>query len=117
MKRAPYFAAIVERQHRNPRFSWRLIATGTQSERWGRAQYWMRPGWPGGTLLVPDADPLSIRWPRGTAIVDATNQPGQIVERLARALIRDGCTHAVLIDVADPTRSTHVKRLRQQVAA
>ncbi len=116
-RRCPFFGEITERQHRNPRFSWRLFAAGAASERWRQAQLWMRSSWPGATLLLPDTDPMSVRWAPGTVIADATNQPSEIVQRLAQALLRDGCTHVLFVDLADPSRSTHVKRSPQQVAA
>jgi hypothetical protein len=80
-------------------------------------QEWLRPGWPGGTLLLPDADPLAIRWPPGSCLADITDQPGEIVHALAQALIRDGVEHALLIDTRTPTRTVHVKPMPQQVAA
>ena len=117
MKRAPFFAEILERQRRNPRFSWRLIAAGTPSERWRRAQLWMRAGWPGGTLLLPDTDPLSIRWPPGSCVADISGLPGALAQRLAQAVLRCGVEHVLFVDVADPTRTMHVKPLPQRVAA
>ena len=116
-RRCPFFGEIAERQHRNPQQSWRLFAAGAARARWRQAQLWMRTGWPGGTLLLPDADPASLRWPPGTCIADVSGLPGEIVHAVALALIRDHVTHAVLIDLADTARTTHIKPLPAQVAA
>ena len=77
----------------------------------------MRTGMPGGTLLPSGTDPLSIRWPAGSAIVDVTNQAADLVRCLAQALARDGVTHAVLVDLENPARTLHVKPQPQRVAA
>ncbi len=108
-RRCPYFAEIVERQHHNPQQSWRLFAAGDARARWRQARLWMRPGWPGASLLLPDTDPLSIRWPAGSAIVDVTNQAADLVRCLAQALARDGVTHALLADLQTPARSFHLR--------
>ncbi len=116
-RRCPYFVDVSERQRINPRQSWRLFGGAPASERWRQARAWMRPGMPGATLLLPDADPLAIRWPPGSCLADITDQPGEIVHALAQALIRDGVEHALLIDTRTPTRTVHVKPMPQQVAA
>ena len=77
----------------------------------------MRPTWPGATLLPPDADPLALRWAPGSVIADVTDQPGDLVQRLAQALVRDGVTHALLVDLENPARTLHVKPQPQRVAA
>ena len=79
----------------------------------------MRTGMPGGTLLPSGTDPLAVRWPSGSAIVDVSDQPGALVQRLAQAMIRDGVEHAVLVDMRTPSRTVHVKvaPAPQQVAA
>lgn len=69
------------------------------------------------TLLPPGADPLALRWPACSVVADVTGLAGDVVRALAEALVRDGCTHAVLIDLADMARTVHVKPLPQQVAA
>ena len=77
----------------------------------------MRAGLPGGTLLLPDADPAALRWPAGTCIADVSGQGAEIVRALAQALVRDGVTHALLVDLENPARTLHVKPQPQRVAA
>ena len=115
MKRCPYFAPLAARAAAEPSFSYRIFASGRLAARWRLANDWNRFS-PRATLLADD-DPLGVRWPPGSAIVDATNQPGEIVHALAQALIRDNCTHALFVDLADSTRSFHCKRSPQAVAA
>lgn len=109
MKRAPFYSNITERQRQHPAQSWRLIASGTRDNRWRRARSWNAPQMPGGTLLLPGDNPADVRWPCGTAIVDVTDAPAELVQRLAQALARDGVTHAVFIDTRTPARSFHAK--------
>lgn len=42
-------------------------------------------------------------------LADVTDAPGDLVHNLAVALVRDGAEHAVLIDLADMSRTVHVK--------
>ena len=119
LKRAPYFADIERLLAAAPICSWRLFASGTDAERWRTAQSWIIRGCHAATLLPVGIDPMSLRWPSGTCIAEVTNQPGDLVQSLARALIRDGCLHAVLVDLSNPARTMHVKPAprAQQVAA
>ena len=117
MKRCPFFNEIARRQAEGLERSWRLFAAGSRDERWRRARSWSGPQMPGGTLLVPGDDPAAIRWPGGTPIVDITAAPADTVHALARALMRDGVTHAVFIDTRTPARSFHAKAQPARVAA
>lgn len=117
MRRAPFASDICRLLEIAPRCSWRLFATGRDADRWRSAQRWIICGHHAATLLPAETDPLAIRWPSGTCVADVTGQAAALVRALALALIRDGCTHAVLIDQANMARTLHVKPLPQQVAA
>lgn len=117
MKRAPYYADIERLRQGAPQISWRLFASGTDAERWDRAQRWIIRGHHAATLLPAGCAPAALRWPSGTCVADVTGQPGALVEGLAQALLRDGCTHALLVDVRNPARSFHCKPQPQECAA
>lgn len=117
LRRAPYALAIERLLEIAPRCSWRLFAAGGNAGRWRSAQRWIIRGHHAASLLPDGCDPMALRWPPGTAIADVTDAPGELVQTLAMALIRDGVTHAVLIDLRDGTRTVHVKVAPQSVAA
>ena len=64
----------------------------------------------GSTLLLPlGDDPEAYRWPRvRELVVNVTGLSGNNLQRLARALVRDGCRLAYLLDVALPERNLRV---------
>lgn len=119
MKRAPFVAEIEAKIASTGDADVRLFA-GDPAHRWSRALARRALVGPASaTLLPPGADPLALRWPACPAVADITGLPGDVARALAEALIRDGCTHAVLIDLADMARTVHVKPapMTQQVAA
>lgn len=64
---------------------------------------------PASTLVLPmDADPLALRWPRVELVANITDLRGDLVQALARALIRDGCRVAYLLDANDSARNLRV---------
>ncbi len=117
LRACPYFREIAELFVIAPACSWRLFAAGTDAARWNRAKRWMIRGRHAATLLPVGCDPASLRWPAGTVIADISGQPGVLMERLALALIRSGVTNALLIDLANPARTAHVKPTPQECAA
>ncbi len=114
-RRCPHYAEIVRLLEIAPCCSWRLFASGSDAERWRRAQRWVIRGLHAGTLLPVNSDPLALRWPPGTCLADVSGQPGEIVRALAQALVRDAVEHALLIDTRTPTRTVHVKPMPQRV--
>ena len=116
-RRCPHYAEIVRLLEIAPCCSWRLFASGTGAERWRSAQRWIIRGHHAATLLPEGCDPLSLRWPAGTCIADVSGQGAEIVRALAQALVRDGVTHALLVDLENPARTLHVKPQPQRVAA
>ena len=117
LRACPYFGEIERLLEIAPRCSWRAFASGTDAERWRRAKSWIIRGYHAATVLRIGADPAALRWPPGSAIVDVSDQAGALVQRLAQSLIRDHVTHALFVDLGDPTRSFHCKRSPQAVAA
>lgn len=65
---------------------------------------------PGSTLLLPlGDDPEAYRWPPVRELVaNVTGLSGDNLQRLARALVRDGCRLAHLLDAALPERNLRV---------
>ena len=117
MRRAPFAGEIERLLKIAPAVSWRLFAGGSNAERWQRAQRWTVRGHHAASLLPVGCDPAALRWPSGTCLADVSWLPGALVQGLAKALIRDGCTHALLIDLADPARTMHAKPTPHEVAA
>ena len=65
---------------------------------------------PASTLVLPlDTDPTAIHWPLvRNLLVNITDLRGDLVRALARALVRDGCRLAYLLDANDSTRNLRV---------
>lgn len=64
-----------------------------------------------GTVLVlpPGENPETFRWPCVRDLMgNITGLPGDQVQRLAHALVRDGCRLAYLLDSEQPERSLRV---------
>jgi len=64
-----------------------------------------------GTVLVlpVDVDPASLRWPPlRSLVVNVTGLPGGTLHVLARALVRDGCRLAYLLDTTHAERNLRV---------
>lgn len=60
-------------------------------------------------VLPPGDDPDAYRWPRVLNLVgNITGLPSEQIPRLARALVRDGCLLAYLLDAAHPERNMRV---------
>ena len=64
----------------------------------------------GTVLVLPYGEnPEAFRWPRVPDLLgNITGLPGDEVQRLARALVRDGCRLAYLLDNGQPERSVRV---------
>ena len=108
LRACPYATEIAARATRRA-YSVRIFA-GTPADRWARAQQWRQLCGDGTATLLPwGTDPLELRWPGGSVLADVTDAPGDLVHNLAVALVRDGAEHAVLIDLADMSRTVHVK--------
>lgn len=84
---------------------------------WKRAQRRREQHGQGSTLLLPFGDdPRDYRWPSVDALVCAVGDMERaLVERLARALIRDGVRYACLIGDTDTVNAW--ASWNQQVAA
>jgi hypothetical protein len=65
---------------------------------------------PGSTLLLPlDADPAEVRWPPiENLVANVTGLPGDTLQALARALVRDGMRLGYLLDQEHPERNLRV---------
>lgn len=96
-------AALAADQHPNVR----LYAC---ADGWELAKQHRRTLGPGSTLLLPlGDDPEAYRWPPVHDLVaNVTGLSGNHLQRLARALVRDGCRLAYLVDVALPERTLRV---------
>lgn len=71
-----------------------------------------------GTAMVfpVDANPDTIQWPPlRNIVVNITGLPGGALHELARALVRDGCRLAYLLDADHPERSLRVVAKRGDV--
>ena len=117
MKRCP-FGGEIEAQIAATGSADVCLYAGDPAHRWTRALARRALVGPASaTLLPPGIDPLALRWPAGTCIADVSGQSAEIVRALAQALVRDGVTHALLVDLENPARTLHVKPQPQQVAA
>ena len=117
MRAAPFFREIEAKAASGIVPDVRLYAADP-AHRWTRALARRALVGPASaTLLPPGIDPLALRWPAGTCIADVSGQSAEIVRALAQALVRDGVTHALLVDLENPARTLHVKPQPQQVAA
>lgn len=81
---------------------------------WRRAKLRRAGLGPASALVLPvDADPLALRWPPVREVVaDISNLPGDVVNALARALVRDGLHAAMFLDRLNSARNlcVHAKR-------
>lgn len=66
---------------------------------------------PGSTLLLPlGDDPEAYRWPRVALVGNITGLPGDMLHALSRALDRDGCLLAFLLDSSHHERDLRLVR-------
>ena len=86
----------------------------TGPDAWARATTYRDWRGPCTALVLPvDTNPEAIRWPPlRDLIADVTRLPGDQVAALARALVRDGCRLAYLLDAECPERNVRVIRRR-----
>ena len=116
LRRAPFVAEIEAKIAATGDADVRLFA-GDPAYRWTRALARRALVGPASATLLPvGADPLALRWPACPIVADITGLAGDQVHALAEALVRDACPHAVLIDLADMSRTVHVKPAPQTQA-
>jgi len=79
---------------------------------WSPARRHRDASGPGSTLVLPvDADPAAIHWPPlRDLIANVTGLPGDTLNALARALVRDGLELGYLLDRENPERNLRVIR-------
>jgi len=96
-------AALSAGQHPNVRLY--ACADGWELAKQHRATFG-----PGSTLLLPlGDDPEAYRWPLVCELVaNVTGLSGDNLQRLARALVRDGCRLAYLLDANRRERNLRV---------
>lgn len=86
-----------------------LYACEPASARWRRATSRRSVVGPGSvTLLPPGTRPADLTWPPIPLVADVTGLAGDELYELAKALARDGCELAFLIDRQTPSRTVRL---------
>lgn len=107
-RRPPYGREFASALSAGRNLNVRLFAN--RPDPWSLARQHRLACGPASTLVLPvDADPEGFRWPEVRSLVaNVTGLPGETLHALARALIRDGCRLAYLLDANCPGRNLRV---------
>jgi len=97
--------ALIAGRHPNV-----YLFAGPGRDAWGLARARQSVCGPASALVLPPGtDPASYRWPAlPDLIVDMTGLAGEAVQRLARALVRDGVGLAYLLDAEHHARDLRI---------
>ena len=106
----PPFGRAVEQALNEGRHPNVYLFAGPGRDAWGLARARQSVCGPASALVLPPGtDPASYRWPAlPDLVVDMTGLAGEAVQRLARALVRDGVGLAYLLDADRHERDLRV---------